>query len=121
MPGNLPWQVQLDLSGKLTWALSGPYTLSFMVSVFNVLNAQVASNVDQRYTLDFVSPMPGAQCSAKNAVSQADPLTALAADCPDLPYARTIDGLRVTPNLNYGRPTGFQTPVSARFGVALSF
>jgi len=77
--------------------------------------------VDQRYTFDFVSPMQGAQCGAKNSISQGDPTSALLANCPDLAYARTIDGQRVTPNLNYGRPTAFQTPVSARFGVALSF
>jgi hypothetical protein len=65
--------------------------------------------------------MPSAQCSAKNSISQADPLAALAANCPDLPYARTTDGSRVTPNLNYGRATAYQTPISARFGVALSF
>jgi hypothetical protein len=121
MAGNLPWQVSLDLSARVTWAISGPYAINFTLSVFNVLNAQAATNVDQRYTFDFVTPMQGAQCGAKNSMSQADPLAALAANCPDLPYARTIDGLRVTPNLNYGRPTGFQTPVSARFGVALSF
>ena len=121
MPGNLPWEVKLDLSGQLAWALSGPYTLTFTVSVFNVLNAQVVTNVDQRYTFDFVNPMPNAQCSAKNSISQADPLAALAANCPDLPYARTTDGSRVTPNLNYGRATAYQTPISARFGVALSF
>ena len=121
MAGDLPWQVTLDLSGKVTWAISGPYTLSFTLSIFNILNSQVATSVDQRYTFDFVSPMQGAQCSAKNSISQKDPTAALLASCPDLPYARTIDGLRVTQNLNYGRPTAFQVPVSARFGVTLSF
>jgi hypothetical protein len=121
MAGDLPWVVSLDLSGKVTWAISGPYTLGFTLSIFNILNSQVATNVDQRYTFDFVSPMQGAQCSAKDSISQKDPAVALLASCPDLAYARTIDGLRVTQNLNYGRPTAFQTPVSARFGVALSF
>jgi len=119
--GDLPWEVKLDLSGKLAWTLSGPYTLTFTLSVFNVLNAQAMSTVDQRYTFDFVTPMQGAQCSSKNAISQKDPAAALLAACPDLAYARTLEGQRVTPNLNYGRPTSFQEPVSARFGVALSF
>ncbi len=119
--GDLPWVVQLDLSGKLSWAISGPYTLTFTLSVFNVLNAQAATGVDQRYTFDFITPMQGAQCGAKNSITQKDPLTAIVANCPDLAYARTVDGLRVTPNLNYGRPTAFQDAVSARFGVALSF
>ena len=91
------------------------------MSIFNVLDARAAVDVDQRYTFDFVAPMQGAQCGARNAVSQSDPAAALVADCPDLAYARTIDGQRVTPNLNYGRATAYQVPVSARFGVALSF
>jgi hypothetical protein len=119
--GDLPWLVTLDLSARLAWVLSGPYTLSFTLSVFNVLDARAAVDVDQRYTFDFVSPVQGAQCSSRNAVSQKDPVAALAADCPDLAYARTVDGQRVTPNLNYGRATAYQVPVSARFGVALSF
>jgi outer membrane receptor protein involved in Fe transport len=121
MAGNLPWLVSLDLSAKLTWALGGPYALSFTVSVFNVLDAKAATQVDQRYTYDWMSPMQGAQCRSKNAISQSDPLTAILADCPDLAYARTIDGSRASPNLNYGRATSYQVPVSARFGVALSF
>jgi hypothetical protein len=121
MAGNLPWQVSLDLSARLDWALAGPYTLSFTLSIFNVLNEQAATSVDQRYTLDFANPVQGAQCSGKNAVQQKDPLAALAADCPDLVYARTLDGRRITPNLNFGRANGWMTPVSARFGVAFSF
>ncbi len=121
MAGDLPWRVNLDLSAQVAWVISGPYTLTFTLSIFNVLNGQVATGVDQRYTFDFVSPMQGAQCSSKNAIAQRNPTEALLAACPDLAYARTIDGLRVTPNLNYGRPNGFQEAVSARFGVQLSF
>jgi hypothetical protein len=119
--GELPWQTSLDLSAMLAWAVGGPYSLTFTISVFNVLNSQVATGVDQRYTLDEATSIQGAQCAAKNSVSQLDPTTALLANCPDLAYARTTGGLRVTPNLNYGRATSYQTPVSARFGVALSF
>lgn len=121
MAGDLPWQVSLDLSARVTWSISGPYAINFTLSVFNVLDSQAATNVDQSYTFDFIAPMQGAQCGSRSSISQKDPVAALLASCPDLAYARTIDGLRVTPNLNYGRPTAFQTPVSARFGVALSF
>jgi hypothetical protein len=121
MAGELPWVVSLDLSGKLSWAIAGPYTLNFTLSVFNVLNSQAMTGADQRYTFDMVVPIQGGRCGARNSITQADPLTAIVTDCPDLPYARTTSGLRVTPNLNYGRPTGYQTPISARFGVALSF
>jgi hypothetical protein len=119
--GDLPWEVKLDLSAKLTWAISGPYSLTFTISVFNLLNGQAVTEVDQSYTYDYVAPIQGAQCGSRNAISQKDPAAALLAACPDLVYARTIEGLRVTPNPNYGRPTGYQVPITARFGVALSF
>jgi hypothetical protein len=117
----LPWQVNLDLSAQVTWAFSDPYRLTFAVSAFNVLNLQDPTAIDQRFTFDFVAPMKGAQCSARNAVSRPDPLAAVLKDCPDLAYARTVDGQRVTPNLNYGRPSFWQEPIRVRLGVAVSF
>ena len=128
MAGNLDWTIQLDAGAKVLWAISGPYTLQFSLDISNLLNSQTVQWVDMNYTLtDSMTPMQNAQCSNKNSISQKDPLAALTANCPDLPYARTIQGRRPTINLNYGRPanaTGlaaYQTPISARFGVALSF
>ena len=121
MAGNLPWVVNLDLSVQAIWNLAGPYRLSFTVSVFNVLGGSEPTAVDERYTLATVTPMQGSTCGAKNSISQPDPLAALQANCPDLAYLRTTDNQPAVPNLNYGRPTGFQVPVSARFGVALTF
>ena len=81
--------IQLDLGAKVVWAISGPYTLQFSLDIFNILNMQTAQWVDQNYTFDFVTPMQGAQCSSKNAARRKNPIAALQADCPDLPYART--------------------------------
>ncbi len=127
MAGNLDWTYQLDLGAKLVWALSGPYTLQFSLDIFNILNMQTAQWTNQTYTLDSANPMNGAQCGSKNAITSKNPIAALQADCPDLPYARTTDGRRVSVNLNYGQPTSstifnaYQIPISARFGVQLSF
>jgi hypothetical protein len=125
--GNLDWTIQLDAGAKLLWALSGPYTLQFSLDIFNLLNMQTTQWVDMNYTFDFATPMQSAQCGNKTSASSKDPLTALNAACPDLPYARTLEDRRISPNLNFGRPaanTGiaaYQAPISARFGVALSF
>jgi hypothetical protein len=126
--GNLPWTVNLDLSGKVQWNISGPYTLSFMLDIFNVLNLQAKQSVDQIYTQDFLNPAQGAACSSKDAISQQNVRQALAADCPDLPYLRTLDDRQPTPNLNYGQPQtdpaggpAYQLPIRVRLGVALSF
>jgi hypothetical protein len=127
MAGNLDWTYQLDMGAKVIWALSGPYTLQFSLDIFNILNMQTAQWTNQTYTLDSANPMNGAQCSSKNAITSRNPIAALQADCPDLPYARTTDGRRVGVNLNYGQPTAgtlfgaYQAPISARFGVQLSF
>jgi hypothetical protein len=90
---------------------------------------QTVQWVDQTWTLDQANPMQGAQCANKNSVTQKNPIAALQTDCPDLPYARTIDGRRLSVNLNYGQPGGstsgrvaaWQAPISARFGIQLSF
>ena len=129
MAGNLDWTFQLDAGAKIVWAISGPYTLQFSMDIFNLLNLQTVQWVTQDYTFDYVTPMQGAQCSSKNAATSKNPIAALEADCPDLPYARTIEGRRVTANLNYGQPTvsqngrvgAYQLPISARFGIQLSF
>ncbi len=125
--GNLDWTIQLDAGAKVMWALSGPYTLQFSLDIFNLLNMQTTQWVDMNYTFDFATPMQNAQCGNKTSATSKDPLSALNAACPDLPYARTLDDRRISPNLNFGRPaanTGiaaYQAPISARFGVALSF
>jgi len=127
--GNLPWTFQLDLGGKLLWAISGPYTVQFSLDIFNILNMQTTQWVDMNYTFDFATPMQGAQCGNKTSATAKDPLSALNQACPDLPYSRTLDDRRISPNLNFGRPTNsaqgligaYQAPISARFGVALSF
>jgi hypothetical protein len=124
--GRLPWTVDLDLSARVAWRFSEAFTLRVGVEVFNVLDLAAVQWVDQVYTFDAVSPIPGATCSARDAVTAADPASALARDCPDLPYARTLDGLRATPNPNFGRPAQgpvptHQAPVRVRFGVSVSF
>jgi hypothetical protein len=128
MVGNLDWTYQLDAGLKLLWAISGPYTLQFSLDIFNLLNMATVQWVDMNYTLnDFLTPMQGAQCANKNSYApNKDVLTALNQNCPDLPYARTLDGRRVTQNLNFGQPQAgsypaYQSPISARFGVQLSF
>jgi hypothetical protein len=128
--GDLPWTYQLDLGGKLTWALGGAYSLQFSLDIFNILNMQTTQWVDQNYTFDSagIVPLQNAGCANHTSISAKNPLTALREACPDLPYARTVDNRPVNVNLNFGRPqtsgtliTAYQAPISVRFGVALSF
>jgi hypothetical protein len=128
--GNLDWTYQLDAGLKMLWAISGSYTLQFSLDIFNLLNMATVQWVDMNYTSDTVNPIQGAQCSTKTSYGKnKDVLGALQENCPDLPYARTTAGRRVTTNLNYGQPAtnpsgllgAYQAPIAARFGVQLSF
>lgn len=125
--GNLDWSWQIDVGAKVMWAISGPYTLQFSLDIFNVINAQAVQWVDMNYTFDYATPMQNAQCGNKTSATNKDPLSALNQACPDLPYARSTTDQRLTQNLNFGRPaantglSAYQSPISARFGVQLSF
>jgi hypothetical protein len=127
MAGNLAWTFQWDVGAKVLWAIAGPYTLQFSLDIFNILNMQTVQQVDQDWTLDSAPSIQNAQCSDYKSATAKNPITALSSACPDLPYARTVDGSRVNVNLNYGQPANraavaaYQAPISARFGVALSF
>jgi hypothetical protein len=119
--GTSPTLTFFDLLGGLEYALSGPYRLKFTLSLFNVLNQKNATLVDNNYTFDFVAPITNASCKNKNGANQANPVQGVQADCPDLKYAKTIDGYPVTPNDNFGKGQQFQAPFSMRVGLALTF
>ncbi len=119
--GRTPWLTNVDLRGRLDYVMSPPYTLSFTIDVFNVLNQQQAVAVDQNYTYDSVQPVVGGTCRNRSGGEGTSPLATAAADCPDLRYLRSIDGRPVTPNPNFGRALQHQSPLAVRFGLALSF
>jgi hypothetical protein len=72
-----------------------------------------------------VAPINGLECSNKDSAGKSNPAAALAADCPDLAYLKTIDGRPVTVNPNWGKAarsnTAFQNPLSLRLSLALTF
>jgi outer membrane receptor protein involved in Fe transport len=126
--GDLPWTFQFDVGAKAIWAISGPYTLAFSLDIFNLLNMTTTQWVDQNYSIDSrILPMQNSQCSNKTSISAANPLTALQAACSDLRFARATDGQAPVLNPNFGQPAAspvgvtYQSPISARFGVQLSF
>jgi len=68
-----------------------------------------------------VLPINGGQCHARNGAGGSNPIGKALADCPDLAYLRTTDGLPVSINQNFGRPTAYQQPLAIRFGLELTF
>jgi hypothetical protein len=119
--GRTDTLTNFDLKGGLAYTITPPYRVKFTVDVFNVLNAQTATAVDQNWTFDSTQPIENGQCSGRNAASKSNPIGAALADCPSLNYLKTTDGLPVTINTNFARPTAYQVPLSVRFGLELSF
>jgi hypothetical protein len=71
--------------------------------VFNALNQQEVTTVNQLYTSDPVLPIAGGTAA-------------------DLKNLRNVSNTQpVTVNPNYGQPTSYQTPLTLRFGVRARF
>jgi hypothetical protein len=119
--GRTPTVTNFDLKGGLTYIITPPYKVQFTVDVFNILNAQAATRVDENWTLNSAQPIINGQCSKRNAASSSNPIAAALADCPDLQYMKTTGGRAVTINSNFAKPTQYQAPLSVRFGLELSF
>jgi hypothetical protein len=82
--------------------MSKDYSLGFRVDVFNVTNNQAILSVDQNYTFSPVYPIVNGTTN-------------------DLPYLKTTAGTPIVKNVNFGLPTVYQLPLSARLGATLSF
>jgi hypothetical protein len=119
--GRTDTLTNFDLKGGIAYTITPPYQVKFTVDVFNVLNQQKATSVDENWTFDSTQPIVNGQCSGRNAASKTDPVAAALADCPSLGYMRTTDGNLVTINTNFAKPTAYQVPLSVRFGLELTF
>jgi Carboxypeptidase regulatory-like domain len=124
--GRTPVVTNLDLKGGVTYTITPPYKVQFTVDVFNILNQQTATSLDQNWTFGSSATSAaqvaiGGQCGSRNAVSKSNPISAALADCPDLQYLKGNSGNPVTINTNFGRPTAYQVPLSVRFGLELTF
>jgi len=119
--GRTPFLTQVDLGVKVQYVLSPPYAIRLSADAFNLLNAQQPTRLDQTWTGDSVQPIIGGQCYGRNGASGSDPIGKAMADCPNLSYLRTYDGLPATINQNFGRATAFQDPLAIRFGLELTF
>jgi hypothetical protein len=119
--GRTPTLTNLDLKGGVTYTITPPYKVQFTVDIFNILNNQAATTVDENWTLNSAQPIINGQCSKRNAASSSNPIAAALADCPDLQFMKSTGGRSVTINSNFAKPTAYQAPLSVRFGLEMSF
>ena len=100
--GRTPTVSQFDLSVGYDHSFSRGVQLRLSADVINLFNQRQITNVDDEFTVDNVSAIPGGTIG-------------------DLRHLRTLAGESPTYNSNYGQPRAFQAPLAIRFGGRLSF
>ncbi len=124
--GRTPWIHDINAKGGVTYNFDKDRALSFTVDVFNLLNFQGVTSVDETISekdlLPFVTPAgknpQEAACLAGNAQTA----------CPNgqLPIIKSTDTGTTNAtvsdlNPNFKRPTSYQAPISVRLGLKLTF
>ncbi|HMK72551.1 MAG TPA: TonB-dependent receptor, partial [Myxococcaceae bacterium] len=107
--GTLPWVWSLDGKLGLNFRASSDVTLTFAVDCFNILNSAQVTDIDQNYTFAPVLPIIDGTAQGLKGTPSA------------LRYADHSPYSHVDDNLNFGRPTAYQTPRSWRFAARVSF
>ncbi len=99
---RLPWTYSLD--AHLAYGLKfGPKQDTFItLDVFNLLNFQEITSVDETYTNSYVNPI-------------------INGNKADLATLQATDGGLAVKNPNYGNPTSYQAPRQFRFGIRTTF
>ncbi|MEZ0312976.1 MAG: TonB-dependent receptor, partial [Myxococcota bacterium] len=100
--GRTSWIWSADVHAGFRYNIQALQAFELTVDVFNVTNNQGATQVDDRYTVDFVDPIVNGRRS-------------------DLRHLRTIDGVPARVNPNYRQPTQYQAPLSAQLGLRYTF
>jgi len=100
--GRTPTVTQLDLHVAYGRQFSKLLRVDIYWDTFNVLNEHTVTAVDQEYTTDFVLPMVNGTVD-------------------DLRNLKNLSGQQVKVSSNYGSPTAYQSPLSMRFGLRVSF
>lgn len=101
--GRTPFITQFDL--RIAYYHQFTKLVRFEVSweIFNLFNQRQPLGVDNEYTTSFVAPVQNGRSS-------------------DLATLRdAFTGGPIFTNSNYGQPTSYQSPLSMRFGVRVSF
>jgi hypothetical protein len=102
--GRLPWNGGVDVNLGYRLSMPGGRTAIFSIDVFNLLNFQARTAVDESYTLATAQNAPGAPL--KDAYTQSTP-------------HRPLEQADLNPN--FMNPTKYQPPRAFRFGLRATF
>jgi hypothetical protein len=114
--GRLPWVHNVDTHVGFNQKIAGNYTLTLSLDVFNLLNFQQYTGVDQTFTFTRVHPI-------ETGGSFAD-LKACVDGSPQCKVLATATNRPITPqevNPNFFRPNVYQAPRSIRLGAKVTF
>jgi outer membrane receptor protein involved in Fe transport len=126
--GRLPWRHAVNAKAGVSYRITKDNVVQFTADIFNMFNFQAVTSVDQTLTntdvLPFVTTSSNPQeaaCLAGNMsphcqVTNADGLAVLPLKTPDGSNLTSADL-----NPNFKRPTGYQAPISVRFGLRFTF
>ncbi len=119
--GRLPWVHNVDGHVGINQRLTGNYTLSLTLDVFNLFNFQQVTDVDQTFTTAEVKPIElnGKPSDVDSCLTPGNPACRiyLASSTAENPVTISASDL----NPNFKRPIAYQAPRSIRFGLKLSF
>ncbi|XHF12470.1 TonB-dependent receptor [Archangium gephyra] len=131
--GRLPWVHNVDGHIGINQRLSGNYTLSLTLDLFNVFNFQEVTDVDQTFASAEVKPIElnGKAADVDSCLTPDNPACrvylASSSDADPIAINDSTRNSKITanynPNLNpnFRRPIAYQAPRSIRFGLKLSF
>jgi hypothetical protein len=100
--GRTPTLTSFDLHVSYRRQLSRLFGFEAYADVFNLFNQQEVTAVDQAYTSSNVNPIQNGKIA-------------------DLVNLKQVNGTQPLLNPNYGKPIGYQSPLSMRVGLRLSF
>lgn len=126
--GRLPWRHAINAKGGVRYKISKDNVVEFTADVFNMFNFQAVTAVDNSITTTDVLPFQtsakdpqAAACLAGNSLPQCtDGNTAIDTSAQDS-SGNFVKLTRDEINPNFKRPTGYQAPISVRFGIRFSF
>jgi hypothetical protein len=117
--GRLPWEHTVDARAGFKYKFTKENELQVSVDIFNMFNFSAVTAVDQRYTSADVSPVAPSTTKTPQeqlCIAGSDPNCKTELKSPE---GDPITAADVNPN--YKNAKEYQTPLTVRFGVRVSF
>ena len=122
--GRLPFRHTINAKAGVSYHLNKDQMVQFTVDIFNLLNFQAVTQVDNRFTSVDVLPYTTPSSNPQQATCVTGPTSTPA--CTQTPIEKnpaTGTGTLATSeiNANFKSPTAYQPPFSIRFGLKFTF